>query len=506
MTTAAEFLADAAKPRARFDRYNRYLLPHPETGDETAFQRGTSFARLASATFGLERWKLRMTARGLSVRPDLAIAIMADYDDDGVVDKAIAEAQEHAGSTVAATVGTALHRLVERVNNGETLDRVTPDIQARLDNYAACLAAHHLSVMASEQIVCLPELGLAGTLDMILTRGAAAWIADLKTGADLTAAWPEIVIQLALYARAPWLWKGDHWEPKPEVDLSHAYVVHLPAQGEGATLYRVDIGLGWEAAREVCARVREWRDSKATLAVPVEPPAAEDVPASDGDSTVGTEPVGPAESVVDSDRAGWIRGRLEALAASERARTLVGQRWPDGVTVKPPWTQQAMSALADMLDDVERMIEAPFGATDPSAAVVIPRTAVAEEPPQWAPEWPIEDTGELADADDVTALANVVAFLDGHQQARLRALARDAKAQDRPFDARPMTHRQWACARAAVSVAGHTANDDEARNLVHAVVKELGFEWHDSWLVGAVIGSLSVAQAEHLADFADAPF
>jgi hypothetical protein len=490
-----DFLADN-RGKVPFDQYGRYLLPDPYTNEVRPWTRATTMARAITDEFNLHRWGERMLARGMALRGDLVAKTLADYDDDDVIDAVIAAAKEHAGTTVAATYGSAMHRFTERIDTGED-DVKVPDLLAGdLDAYTQALADHELAVMAVERIVCVPDLGVAGTFDRVLTRGERAWIADLKTGKDLAPAWRDIAVQLALYAHAAFVWSGTDWQPMPPVDQSEALVIHLPIGQGTCTLYAVDIAAGWDATVGLCAPVREWRKRKDLARVVDLRATRASSPAVSSGGDAADDP--PGSQMGEPDRAGWITGRLHALAENDTARQLVAQHWPDGVTVKPPWSSAQIDALAAMLDDVERETEAPFPGDDPTreqpALVALP-----DELAGPVPEWDVSDDGVAAASEDVRALASIIQRCEPVQQTMLRRWAIEATQHERSFDNQPMTQRMWRCARAALSCAIHLGDDDRVRRALTEVVG-----WREGWLIGPVIGSLDSQQAEALADLADA--
>jgi hypothetical protein len=500
VTTAAEFLADNTKADyPRFDGFNRYVLPHPDTGKDFAWTRVTTFARALRDTFALTRWQLRMAGRGLCVRGDLVARIASEYDDDAVIDKAVADAMEHAGSTVKATYGTALHRLTEGIDRDEEIVE-PPELRADLDSYRSTVSRSGLIFHAIEQIVCIPDLGLAGTLDRIVSAGADAFVWDLKTG-DVEQAWLEIAVQLACYAHAAYLWDGDRWAPMLPVRQDVAIVAHLPT-GEGqVTLYVVDIARGWQAA-QLCRDVRQWRNV-GDLAKPwTPPPAAEvrqtvvpDEQLNAFDFVPDSKPAPASPDAAGGARSDWLRDRLMALAGNDRARMLVAQRWPEDVAVRGPWADADIDRLDEIVTAVEREIEAGFPPPDPHAPRPSTNHLRAVESPPETPELPEpDDAGPLAPEDDVRALQGLVGFLDDARKAMLSAWLGDAQRAGRPMGSQPVTARRLACAHAAVACASHFDEDVTRR----ALARVLGGSLSDGWPTGAVIASLTCEQAENL--------
>jgi len=243
------------------DRWGRYLLPDPDTGKERAWTRATTLASTLADTYGLTKWQMRMVAKGLGMRPDLlALAAAAHVDDKSTLDKVAGDAKEAAGSSAGANAGTALHAFTEAVDRGEDVTVPEPwagDVAA----YQRTLQAHKVTTHPDwvERIIVVPEYGVAGTFDRIVTLdGGRRVIADVKTGKDLSYSWPEIAIQLALYANATHMWAGDGWERLPVLDPSEAVVIWLPVGKGDCQLFTVDTVAGWEMAA-IAHQVRAWR-------------------------------------------------------------------------------------------------------------------------------------------------------------------------------------------------------------------------------------------------------
>lgn len=270
---AAEMAPVSGQPEPDRDGWGRYVIhKQPHT-------RATSFAKLGSSTYALGEWNERMLIKGLTERPDLlAMAHGLDVRADKTRLNAIADdAQTHAGNKVAANIGTSLHKFTERLDAGLiTLDEVPPMWRARCKQYLDAVAAYGLRTRAdwierttavrADQVSA--PLPVAGTLDRIweMPNGDLV-IGDLKSGRDLSYSWVEIAVQLALYAHGVnthglFDWRTKSWEGlrgggfrQLSVRTDFAIVMHLPAEGDGCDLYRVDLVKGWEYA-QVSGRVQ----------------------------------------------------------------------------------------------------------------------------------------------------------------------------------------------------------------------------------------------------------
>lgn len=292
---AAEMAPVSGQPEPERDKWGRYRILG------VSHTRATSFAKLGSSTFALGEWNERMLIKGLVERPDLlAMAHGLDVRADKARLNAIAyDAQTHAGNKVAANIGTSLHAFTERLDAGLiTLDEVPPLWRARCKQYLDAVAAYGLRTQAdwierttavrADQVSA--PLPVAGTLDRIWgAPNGDLVIGDLKSGRDLSYSWVEIAVQLALYAHGVntfglFDWNTKTWQKlgRP-VRTDFAIVMHLPAEGDGCDLYRVDLVKGWEYA-QVSGRVQSRQKDKSiagaltTLDVQATAPVAVETP------------------------------------------------------------------------------------------------------------------------------------------------------------------------------------------------------------------------------------
>lgn len=280
----------SGQPEPERDRWGRYKILG------TSHTRATTFAKLGSSTFALGEWNERMLIKGLVLRPDLlAMANGLDVKrDKATLNKIADDAQEYAGNKVAANIGTAYHSFTERLDAGLcSLDDVPEQWRRRCQQYTQALAEHGLTTrrewierttaVRADQVSA--DVPVAGTLDRIfqLPNGDLV-IGDLKTSSNIDYSWSEIAVQLALYAHGVnthglFDWNTKTWQQLPSSELGkapvrvdYAIVIHLPADGDGCTLYRVDIERGWKFA-QVSGMVQTRQKAKNIAGVMVPPPA-----------------------------------------------------------------------------------------------------------------------------------------------------------------------------------------------------------------------------------------
>ena len=286
------------------DRWGRYLIPDPITGKQRAWTRATTVASTLSDKFGLQTWAQRMTARGLVLRPDLfALVAACDPDDKKKLNGLVDDAKEAAAASSGANLGTALHSFTEQLDRGLEVRAPAP-WDADLAAYTKTLNAAGVRIERGyvENIVTLPDVGVAGTFDRLVDIDGLLTVADLKTGSFLD--WNEIAIQLALYAHAETIYDPttNTHTPMPTVDLDRALVIHLPAGQAKCELWFVDIAQGWEAAQQALV-VREWRTRK-NLASPLKPGAP-------------TPRLAPVDvSCLLEPQTVWLRGRVQRIVTA----------------------------------------------------------------------------------------------------------------------------------------------------------------------------------------------
>lgn len=253
----------------------RYRLPHPVTGVEQSWTRATTHAELPEDAFAITRWQLRQLLLGLSRRTDLLRLVESWHEDPGhaALDEVIKTAHEVAGNDAKANLGTAVHGVLQQVDqswNPCWSDGVAPpgvDIPewaaACVSSYVKELTRHGLQpipTMTERRVVNL-ALGCAGTLDSLYTEAdGTVVLGDKKTG---RLDYPERkhAIQLSVYAAADYMLT----DAGPPIDLrsvgirqDYAVLVHVDPESGTCTIYRVDLRRGQYGAN-LASDVRQWR-------------------------------------------------------------------------------------------------------------------------------------------------------------------------------------------------------------------------------------------------------
>ena len=243
------------------DRWGRPLIDCD--GELKPYTRVSTLAKSLDNGEALTVWKQRMTAIGLSSRADLrALVQAAKPEDTRAVDQAVKQAVEAAQAQAAANVGTALHSLTERVDDGE-LGSLTVDewIMADLNAYAQAMQG--IRIIAKEIFVVVDDVQAAGTFDRLVEIDGRVYVADIKTGQHEPKYPHGVSLQIAMYSRG-WTYtadKGRLVDLREHVDQDRGVLIWLPSGKAKCELHWLDIAQGWEMAK-TAARVRDWRSSK----------------------------------------------------------------------------------------------------------------------------------------------------------------------------------------------------------------------------------------------------
>ena len=270
-------LIDVTPAEVPRDRWKRPLIIPRDGGDLVAYRRATSFVDVLDDKYNLQLWMQRMVAVGLVTRPDLSLAASAAASDPDAnkrqLDDICERSREAAAASSKATIGTALHQLIELMDRGKAVGVVPDQYRKHLASYERATGA--LTPVHIERFMVLDDVKAAGTPDRIVTVEGlpGCYIADVKTGpSTLKYGAPKVAMQLALYAHSML------YDPETgsraavtDINLEKAIVVALDAETGDCTLHWIDIQAGWRGV-EMCAQVWGWRRSAKNLLSPLKLP------------------------------------------------------------------------------------------------------------------------------------------------------------------------------------------------------------------------------------------
>jgi hypothetical protein len=240
------------------DRYGRPLVVPVKGGKPIAYTRATTIANSLDDASALVAWKMRMTAIGLTTRPDILLSISAAQEDKMAVNSLIEDAMQVAGANKAANIGTALHSFAERLDLGQELGVISDEWMSDMKAYEH--ATKILSNKFIEQFSVLDKYKIAGTPDRVVEYKGELFIADIKTGrVDHP---NNIAIQLAIYANGlPYDGATATRGTWGEVNKDKAIIIHLPAGTGTCKLMWIDIKEGFKGL-QLAMKARQWRDQK----------------------------------------------------------------------------------------------------------------------------------------------------------------------------------------------------------------------------------------------------
>lgn len=292
------------------DRYDRPLIHVPNrcpacldsarASDHrlVPYTRTTTYVDCIEDKSALARWGQRKVLLGASrAAPMVSAARELDPTSDRrALDRIAEELAAIGGAHEGRERGTRLHGLSEYVDRGEVMPAANEQDTADMAAYAMATCA--IKMVHIETLVVCDSLEVGGTPDRIVhydgpgpgaglaampartraSRGleyAPDWIsghliADLKTGTVERGAL-KMAMQLAIYSRADFY---DHEtqtrRPLPPVNQDWGVIIHLPAGAATATLYWINLRIGWQGA-QLAKQVRELRSAGDKVLVPFAP-------------------------------------------------------------------------------------------------------------------------------------------------------------------------------------------------------------------------------------------
>ena len=259
------------------DRWGRPLITPANGGKPIPYTRVSTLAKALDDKTALTQWRCRMTALGLSERPDLVTKTRAVGNDRAALNEVVEEALAAAASDRAANVGTALHHFTEKIDAGADPASLVPMTDPMfLDLVAYREATRHLTMEAAELFVVCDELQAAGSFDRLTTvPDVGLLVADLKTGQHEPDYPHGVAQQIAIYAHGT-LYHPDQGRIAALAELGVrtdiGLLIHLPAERGTCDLYLIDLEHGWALAQAAVA-VRAAYKTKPLTKLPTPAPA-----------------------------------------------------------------------------------------------------------------------------------------------------------------------------------------------------------------------------------------
>lgn len=397
----------SAGDTARRDRWGRYLIVPSSGGKPVGYTRATTVAKTLDNGGGLALWKAAMAAvgvikrRGLRARLEALLALYGDPWYHSETSKAeckalMEECATAGGANDRAEIGTALHTISALFDAGRPPEHLTEETERDITAYIHGRAAAHVDILADmiELTVVLDEWQVAGTFDRLATVPGyqLPWIADLKTGANLSYSWQSIAVQLACYAHANNIYRQgpakdgsqDQRLAMPEVDQRHGLVFWLHAGTAQLEMHVVDLEQGWEAFQH-SMWARGWHNAKVSTPLAEAKPTDDLVPLLEASVAAVTQETFSENEKVSSRR-DWLQGRINVAGRHPAARLDLGRDWPAGLpTLRASLdhTPAQLDTIEALLDTIERRHELPWppGRAEATVTNLFPATTINEKEP-----------------------------------------------------------------------------------------------------------------------------
>jgi len=250
------------KRRPHFNKHNgRYddLPPVPGYEKVKSWTRVTTLKSTLEDQALLDAWKRRQVLLGIKKDTRLLGEIGPQLDPStrfgrNKLNSLCERAMEAAGSHDGREKGTDLHTLIEGDHQTSLdLDSLDDEYRAWFTEYRRVINDGDVKILPEfvERTVVIPEIGCAGTLDMIVSHRGKLRIGDLKSQKTLIFGQMALCIQLACYSRASYMLdeKSWTWKTMPQVEQDLGVIIWVPAiEPEQAGLKKVDLEFGWHMA------------------------------------------------------------------------------------------------------------------------------------------------------------------------------------------------------------------------------------------------------------------
>lgn len=250
-------------------RYGRYVLP-TGPGKAREHMSPSTLGKSLEDGYGLGVWRARRIAWAIATRPDLALKLssisLAELDKSDDAKEVMAAAELVGAIDEGSNLGTAIHNVLQRVDQGEPDSAFHPYFAPIIANYRAALAAAGLIVIPEliERVVLCSRYGCAGKFDNIMAEADGTLVlVDKKSERDPTDGPQSICTQLGTYANSDQMmnYETGQFEAMPVVRKDYAIVIHIDRETFEVKIHRFDIERGWASARLAWEK-REWNKAK----------------------------------------------------------------------------------------------------------------------------------------------------------------------------------------------------------------------------------------------------
>lgn len=238
------------KPAITRDRYHRY------TYEGVTYPGLTSVIGVLDKGAGLMRWACRLTAEAAVAQADQLPGLVKANGEKGVVDLLLNQADMRRDA--AASRGSSIHGLAERLLKGEPLPEMTDEERVLLDHIGEWWTGAGWRLRLAEAFVVSPSRGYGGTLDLLAYDAEGRTVlADYKTGSGV---YGEVRLQLLGYGEADLIAPQGSPVAYPMVHVDRYVVLHVTPGG--VTPYDIEMDDLDRAALDACLPLARWHKER----------------------------------------------------------------------------------------------------------------------------------------------------------------------------------------------------------------------------------------------------
>jgi hypothetical protein len=347
----------------------------PENPDKTLrYRRPSGYAKNLDDENALVDWRIWKAMQGVAHSRALAAEVNSTREDDRPAKKVLREkAMDKGAANESADMGTALHAMTVRVEDGDDDFEIPDQYADDLLEFVSTLGAYGLVSSYSEIHMVNDPFRAAGTADRIFTtryrlippdgvpiEPGELVLGDIKTGKSLDFSAPGFCVQTAIYATGVFYdIVTERRMPTPAINNRWTILIHLPVGKASCTLHwcSIEVGLhGAWLAHEVKEWQRLWKNGTHDTPKVEQPLLIEQV--------IEAE-LGPTTVVVDEATTprmmSYCRARIGQIRDNASARAALLRLWPTDLP-KPAdiSTSSEVARLLALLDAVEAQFSLPF--------------------------------------------------------------------------------------------------------------------------------------------------
>ena len=170
----------------------------------------------------LQHWAAKMVAEHAVDNVSSYIGLVMHGQRQAAVD--LLKAAPRRYTTERADIGTDVHDAFDQLSKGETLGRVTPEVEPYLKHFDQFVKDFQPNFLMTEETIFSDKHRYAGTFDWIAEIGGEVVVGDWKTTRQT---YPEVGLQLAAYRYADYVQRSDGAQVPLPKNISGGAVFHM---------------------------------------------------------------------------------------------------------------------------------------------------------------------------------------------------------------------------------------------------------------------------------------